>query len=101
MVSTEIRDRRRTLRYRHLIVRQMVQMKNRVSGLLLETGVTHNKRPHSEARRKQPCHGLLSFYVVFIFVVVLAVPMLLSAVAFHQERGDDPKFAGDKLPYRS
>jgi hypothetical protein len=29
MVSTEIRDRRRTLRYRHLLVRQMVQMKNR------------------------------------------------------------------------
>src|SRR5205085_5721764 len=44
MVSTEIRDRRRTLRYRHLLVRQMVQMKNRVSGLLLETGVSHNKR---------------------------------------------------------
>jgi transposase len=44
MVSTEIRDRRRTLRYRHLIVRQMVQMKNRVSGLLLETGVSHNKK---------------------------------------------------------
>jgi transposase len=44
MVSTEIRNRRRTLRYRHLIVRQMVQMKNRVSGLLLETGVSHNKQ---------------------------------------------------------
>jgi len=44
MVSTEIRDRRRTLRYRHLIVRQMVQMKNRISGLLLETGVSHNKQ---------------------------------------------------------
>ncbi|HEX4770504.1 MAG TPA: IS110 family transposase [Bryobacteraceae bacterium] len=38
MVSAQIRDRRRTLRYRHLLVRQMVQMKNRVSGLLLETG---------------------------------------------------------------
>jgi transposase len=44
MVSTEIRDRRRTLRYRHLLVRQMVQMKNRVSGLLMETGVEHNKQ---------------------------------------------------------
>jgi transposase len=44
MVSTAIRDRRRTLRYRHLLVRQMVQMKNRVSGLLLETGVSHNKQ---------------------------------------------------------
>jgi hypothetical protein len=32
MASTEIRDRRRTLRYRHLVVRQMVQMKNRISG---------------------------------------------------------------------
>ncbi len=44
MVSTEIRDRRRTLRYRHLMVRQMVQMKNRMSGLLLETGVSYNKQ---------------------------------------------------------
>lgn len=44
MASTAIRNRRRTLRYRHLLVRQMVQMKNRVSGLLLETGVTHNKQ---------------------------------------------------------
>src|SRR5262249_55503095 len=44
MVSTEIRDRRRILRYRHLLVRQMVQMKNRISGLLMETGVSHNKQ---------------------------------------------------------
>ena len=35
MASTAIRDRRRTLRYRHLLVRQMVQMKNRISGLLM------------------------------------------------------------------
>ena len=44
MVSSEIRDRRRTLRYRHLLVRQRVQMKNRVSGLLMETGVSYNKQ---------------------------------------------------------
>jgi transposase len=44
MVSTEIRDRRRVLRYRNLVVKQMVQMKNRVSGLLLETGVSYNKQ---------------------------------------------------------
>jgi transposase len=44
MASTEIRDRRRTLRYRNLVVRQMVQMKNRVSGLLMETGVSYNKQ---------------------------------------------------------
>jgi transposase len=44
MASKDIRDRRRTLRYRHLLVRQMVQMKNRISGLLMETGVSHNKQ---------------------------------------------------------
>src|ERR1700759_2076386 len=44
MASTEIRDRRRTLRYRHLVVRQVVQMKNRVSGLLMESGVSYDKR---------------------------------------------------------
>src|SRR6201995_2332449 len=44
MASTEIRDRRRTLRYRNLLIKQMVQMKNRVSGLLMETGVRYNKQ---------------------------------------------------------
>jgi transposase len=44
MASTPFRDRRRTLRYRHLLVRQMVQMKNRISGLLMETGVRYNKQ---------------------------------------------------------
>src|ERR1700741_325055 len=44
MAATEIRDRRRTLRYRSLVVKQMVQMKNRVSGLLMETGVSYNKQ---------------------------------------------------------
>jgi transposase len=43
MAPTAIRDRRRVLRYRQLLVRQMVQTKNRVSGLLMETGVEHNK----------------------------------------------------------
>jgi len=28
----------------HLVVKQMVQMKNRVSGLLMETGVSYNKQ---------------------------------------------------------
>jgi len=44
MASPEMRDRRRTLRYRQLLVRQRVQMKNRVSGLLMETGVSYNKQ---------------------------------------------------------
>lgn len=42
MAFTEILDRRRTLRYRHPFVRQLAQMKNRVSGLLMETSVTLN-----------------------------------------------------------
>src|SRR5262249_50722547 len=44
MASTAIRDRCRTLRYRQLLMRQMVQMKNRISGLLMETGVSYNKQ---------------------------------------------------------
>ena len=43
MARTQIRDRRRTLRYRHLLVRPMVQMKNRISGLLRETGGSHKQ----------------------------------------------------------
>ena len=43
MAATAIRDRRRALRYRNLVVKQMVQMKNRVSGLLMETGVSYSK----------------------------------------------------------
>jgi hypothetical protein len=43
MASTAIRERRRTLRYRNLLVRQ-VQMKNKISGLLMEAGVNYNKQ---------------------------------------------------------
>ena len=42
MAPTEIRERRRTLRYRHLLIRQTVQLKNRISGLLMEAGVSYN-----------------------------------------------------------
>ena len=43
MASTAIRERRRTLRYRNLLVRQMVQMKIKISTLLMEAGVGYNK----------------------------------------------------------
>ena len=43
MAPSEFRERRRTLRYRNLLVRQNTQMKNRTAGLLMETGVTYNK----------------------------------------------------------
>ena len=42
MTSTAIRERRRTLRYRNLLVRQMVQMKNKIGMLLMEAGVSYN-----------------------------------------------------------
>src|ERR1700722_265935 len=44
MASTAIRERRRTLRYRNLLVRQVVQMKNKTSTLLMEAGVSYNKQ---------------------------------------------------------
>jgi transposase len=44
MASTEIRERRRTLRYRNLLVHQMVQMKNKIAVLLMEAGISYNKQ---------------------------------------------------------
>src|SRR5215469_16391023 len=44
MASTEIRERRRTLRYRNLLVRQMVQTKNKIAVLLMEAGVSYNQQ---------------------------------------------------------
>jgi len=44
MMSTELRELRRILRYRNLIVRTASQMKNKMSGLLMEVGATYNKR---------------------------------------------------------
>ena len=44
MASTEIRERRRTLRYRTLLVRQAVQMKNKIAVPLMKAGVSYNKQ---------------------------------------------------------
>jgi transposase len=44
MAPREMRDRRRVLRYRNLLVRQSVRMKNKVSGLLMEAGVPYNQQ---------------------------------------------------------
>ncbi len=44
MAKPELRDRRRVLRFRNLLVRQAVRMKTKVSGLLMETGVVYNKQ---------------------------------------------------------
>ena len=46
----EIRELRRMLRYRNLVVRQATQMKNRMSGLLMEVGAEYDQRRlHGEA----------------------------------------------------
>ncbi|MBN2258290.1 MAG: IS110 family transposase, partial [Anaerolineaceae bacterium] len=44
MVSEEMRELRRILRYRNHIVRTAVKMQNKMSGLLMEVGVTYSKR---------------------------------------------------------
>lgn len=43
MASREIRDRRRALRYRNMLVRQSTQTKNRMAGMLMEAGIPYNK----------------------------------------------------------
>src|SRR2546427_5564320 len=49
VAPSEIRELRRMLRYRNLVVAQAVQMKNKISGLLMETGAEYNKkRLHGE-----------------------------------------------------
>lgn len=36
-----------------------------------------------------------------ITLILLAVQILVTILSFLAERGEDPKFAGDKLGYRS
>jgi len=44
MMSEELRELRRILRYRDLVVRTASQMKNKISGLLMEVGATYDKQ---------------------------------------------------------
>lgn len=44
MMPEELRELRRILRYRNLIVRTAAQMKNKMSGLLMEVGASYDKR---------------------------------------------------------
>src|SRR5215469_6757108 len=44
MAPVAMRDLRRVLRYRNLVVRQATRMKNRIAGLLMETGTAYNKQ---------------------------------------------------------
>ena len=50
MAPSAVRDLRRMLRYRNLVVHQATRMKNRMAGLLMETGTPYNKeRLHGKA----------------------------------------------------
>jgi transposase len=44
MAPVELRELRRVLRYRNMVVRTAVKMKNKISGLLMEVGATYDKR---------------------------------------------------------
>ncbi len=44
MLSEEIRELRRILRYRNHIVRTAVKMQNKMSGLLMEVGASYSKK---------------------------------------------------------
>jgi transposase len=44
MAPTEIRELRRVLRYRNMILCQSVKMKNKISGLLMEVGEEYDKK---------------------------------------------------------
>jgi transposase len=44
MASTAIREKRCTLRYRNLLVRDAVQLKNKIAGLPLESGVSYKEK---------------------------------------------------------
>lgn len=44
MAPEELRELRRILRYRNMVVRTATSMKNKISGLLMEVGATYDKR---------------------------------------------------------
>ena len=44
VASPEIRELRRLLRYRNLIVHESVRMQNKIAGLLMETGAPYQKK---------------------------------------------------------
>jgi len=57
MAPTAIRERRRVLRYRSLVVGEATRMKNKISGLLMEVGAQYNKK---KLHGKRYFRGLLA-----------------------------------------
>lgn len=59
MASPLVRELRRVLRYRNFLVRQAVNMKNKTTGILMETGVEYDaKRIHQQGYFEELLGGL-------------------------------------------
>ena len=57
VASTEVREMRRQMRFRNLLVGQATRMKNRMGGMLMEVGAEYNKE---QLHRKKYFSGLLA-----------------------------------------
>jgi len=84
IASREVRDRRRLLRYRTLLVRQGTQTKNKLSALLMETGIPYNKQKlhHSKKYFDQLIQGELTGAVRKSETVTLRYPVVPVANGF-------------------
>lgn len=59
MAPSELRQLRQVLRFRSMMVRQAVRMKNKISGLLMEGGIEHEiRRLHGKSYFRQLLSGL-------------------------------------------
>src|SRR6266699_2842550 len=98
MASTAIRERRRTLRYRNLLVRQMVQMKIKISALLMEAGVSYNKqrlhKTESALVRSLERDPLLLDRVERLMTIPAVGP--ITALTWALEVGDVQRFSSIK-----
>lgn len=65
MAPEQVREMRRVLRFRNLLVRESVKMQNKIGGLLMEVGAEYNKRR---------LHGRKYFHELLASVDALVVP---------------------------
>jgi transposase len=71
IASREIRDRRRVLRYRNVLVRQSTQTKNKMAAMLMETGIPYNKKK---------LHTSKKYFEDFLDTKVAAMPEALPGL---------------------
>jgi len=94
MAPSNLRELRRVLRYRNLLVREATRMKNKVSGLLMEVGATYDKKRLHGAKYFSELLGnladvppsvveLLKMTRVNLHVFQAAQKRLLNALVIH------------------